>query len=89
MARQRRKIDGGLKALDGWVGEKEFIIDDEFGLADIAAGACLGYLKVRFQQELDLAVVWPGLLRYSDGLEKRQSFRDSVPSPQVISDKIV
>ncbi|KAE9989693.1 hypothetical protein EG327_002374 [Venturia inaequalis] len=88
MARQRRKIDGGLEALNAWVGEKRYIIDDEFGLADVAAGAVLGYLKVRYQ-ELDLGKKWPGLKKYSDGLEGRESFKGSVPSPQVISDKIV
>lgn len=88
MARQRRKIDGGLKALDGWVGEKEFIVDGKFGLADVAAGSCLGYLKVRFQS-LNLGKEWPGLKRYSDGLEERESFRNSVPSPQNIAEKIV
>jgi len=88
MARQRRKIDGGLKALDGWVNDKQFIVDGAFGLADVAAGACLGYLGVRFQ-ELDLKKVWPRLERYSRSLEERESFKGSVPSPQVISDKIV
>jgi glutathione S-transferase len=88
MARQRRKIDGGLKALNEWARNKEFIIEDTFGLADVAAGAVLGYLKVRFQ-ELDLGKTWPELKRYSDGLEKRESFRNSVPSPQTIIDRIV
>lgn len=88
MARQRRKIDGGLKALDTWVEGKRYIVDGEFGLADVAVGAVLGYLKVRYL-ELDLGERWPGLKRYSDGLEERESFRGSVPSPQVISDKVV
>ena len=88
MARQRRKIDGGLKALNEWVGDKEFIVDDTFGLADIATGAVLGYLKVRFQ-ELDLGSFWPGLKRYSDGLEGKESFKNSSPSPQIITDTIV
>lgn len=48
-SRQLRKVNGGLNQLASWVGEREFLIEDRFMLADIAAGAVLGYLRVRFQ----------------------------------------
>ena len=91
MARQKRKIDGGLKALAKWLGEdesKQFLVDDTFGLADIGAGSLLGYMKVRlaghpWQQR------YPNLLRYSDELEKRASFLQSVPQAQSFTEKIV
>ena len=91
MARQNRKIDGGLKALAAWLGDdesKEFLVGDTFGLADIGAGSLLGYMKVRladhaWQQQ------YPNLLRYSDRLEKRTSFRQSVPQAQSFREKIV
>ncbi|KAL8785117.1 MAG: hypothetical protein Q9195_008763 [Heterodermia aff. obscurata] len=91
MARQNRKIDGGLKALAEWLGEdesKEFLIGDAFGLADIAAGSLLGYMKVRladhpWQQR------YPNLSRYSDSLERRQSFLQSVPRAQSFTEKVV
>jgi glutathione S-transferase len=35
-------VEGGLRALNQWVGDNEFIVDDAFSLADIAAGAVLG-----------------------------------------------
>ena len=89
MARQQRKVDGGLKALAGWIGdEKKYFVNDAFGLADIAAGAVLGYLKVRFPEH-PWRERFPHLARYSDDLEKRQSFKDTVPAPQKISDKVV
>ena len=52
MARQSRKIDGGLKVLAAWLDEgegKEFLVEDPFGLADIVTGSVLGYsyMKVR------------------------------------------
>lgn len=87
-ARQRRKVDGGLKQLADWIGEKDFLIDNQFSIADIAAGSVLGYLRVRFPEH-----PWqddhPNMKAYSDRLEARSSFKQTVPSPQTINDKIV
>ena len=87
-SRQRRKVDGGLKQLAAWVDDKEFLVDGRFTLADVAAGSVLGYLKVRFQEH-PWQEEYPNLKRYSDTLETRKSFRETVPAPQAISDKIV
>lgn len=86
--RQMRKVRGGLKALNDWVGNKEFILENRLTLADIAAGGVLGYMKVRFQA-IDWQSEYPGLKKYIDRLEERQSFKDTVPVPQNITDKIV
>jgi glutathione S-transferase len=40
--RQLRKVKGGLADLDRRVGEREFIVGDRFGMADIAVIAMLG-----------------------------------------------
>jgi glutathione S-transferase len=88
MARQRRKVDGGLEQLSQWVGDRDFLVDGTLSLADIAAGSVLGYLRVRFQEH-PWQEMYPGLKRYSDNLEARKSFQGTVPSPQKISDKVV
>ena len=88
MARQQRKVDGGLRALAEWIGDKNFIVNDTFGLADIAAGSVLGYVKVRFPEH-PWRETYPRLARYSEDLERRQSFKGTTPTPQKISDKIV
>ncbi len=75
--RQMRKLEGGMRALSRYVGDNEFIVDNTFGLADVAAGAVLGYLKVRFQ-DYDWQTQYPNLKKYSDGLEARDSFRNTV-----------
>jgi glutathione S-transferase len=82
-------VEGGLAALNKWVPpQADFIINDTFSLADIAAGSVLGYMKVRFPNQ-DWQQEYPNLKRYSDGLEARESFRETVPKAQVIGDKIV
>lgn len=88
MARQLRKIDGGVAALARIAGDKEFVIADRFTLADIALGTLTKYLSVRWPD-----YAWrdrhPNLAAYSDRMEQRASFRDTVPVPQVFKDKIV
>ncbi|KAK5075963.1 hypothetical protein LTS08_002472 [Lithohypha guttulata] len=86
--RQLRKVRGGLKALDGLVGERQFIIGNSLTLADIAAGCVLGYMTVRFKI-FDWRAEFPRLAAYTDRLEERPSFKDSAPYPQTIKDKIV
>jgi len=94
MARQMRKVDGGFKALNEWAtdpktGEaREFLIGDRLGLADLAAGSVCGYVNTRFKQ-YELERKFPVLYRYWQRLEERESFKSTVPSPQVIADKIV
>jgi glutathione S-transferase len=88
IARQRRKVDGGLRALAETAGDREWVVGDRFGLADIVTGTVLRYLDVRFPEH-----PWrqhhPNLVALSARLEARPSFAGSVPVPQVISDKVV
>jgi glutathione S-transferase len=88
IARQQRKVDGGLAALARIAADRAFVIGDHFGLADIVTGTVLGYLSVRFA-ELPWRARHPNLAALSDRLELRPSFQGSVPYPQVISDKVV
>ena len=88
MARQLRKIDGGLTALARIAADRTHVIGDRFGLADIATGTVLKYLSIRWPEYL-----WqqrhPNLAALSLRLEQRASFRESGPYPQTISDKVV
>ena len=88
MARQLRKIDGGVAALARIAGERDYVVGDRFGLADIAAGAVTGYLSVRWP-EYPWRARHPALAALSDRLEHRPSFRGSVPYPQTITDRVV
>jgi glutathione S-transferase len=88
IARQRRKVDGGLRALAETAGTREWVVGDRFGLADIATGTVLRYLDVRFPEH-PWRAQYPNLVALSARLEARPSFAATVPVPQVISDKVV
>ena len=92
MARQLRKVEGGLRALSALAEARDgghgWLVGDGFGLAEIAAGTLLRFLDVRFP-ELPWRDHHPALVALSDRLEKRPSFRATVPVPQVITDQVV
>ena len=88
LARQRRKIDGGVREIARLVGDNNFAVGNCFGLGDIAAGTAMGYLAVRYP-EYDWRSVHPNLARYCARLEARPSFKASIPVPQKILDKVV
>jgi glutathione S-transferase len=92
MARQRRKVDGGLRALEALAaargGGADWLVGEAFGLAEIAAGTVLRYLTVRFA-ELDWRAGHPALARLSGRLEERPSFQATAPVPQSFRDRVV
>lgn len=88
LARQRRKIDGGVAEIARLVGTKTWAVGDRFSLGDVAVGTVCGYLSVRFA-ELPWRTLHPELARFVDRLDARPSFRDTVPVPQTFKDKVV
>ena len=88
LARQRRKIEGGMKEIARLVGTREWAIGDRFSLGDIAAGTAVGYLSVRLK-EMPLREMYPALAAYADRLAQRASFASTVPVAQTITDKVV
>ena len=86
VARQRRKVDGGLASLAKLV--EASAIGQGFGLAEICTGTVLRYLSVRYAEH-----PWrerhPALAALSDGLELRPSFAATTPVPQMITEAVV
>lgn len=87
-ARQRRKVDGGLREMARLVGDRAFAVGDTFGLGDIAVATVTGYIGVRWP-DLGLRSLYPNLAQFSDRMEQRPSLQNSRPYAQVIKDKIV
>ena len=88
MARQKRKVDGGLGELSRLLGNRRYAVGDAFGLGDIAAATVVGYITVRWP-ELNWREPYPNLAAHSDLMEARASFQKSRPVPQKILDKVV
>ena len=88
LARQRRKIEGGLREMARLLGERDWAVGDAFGLGDIAVGTVVGYALLRYP-EYPLRERHPNLAAHADRLGGRPSFRDSVPRAQTVSAKVV
>jgi glutathione S-transferase len=95
MERQLRKVNGVLKAFDELVvkmrGKGEgFLVGNEFGVADIAVGCMLGMMEM-VEREFGI-VRWceefPGLKKYWEGLEERESFRGTRPVMFELTEKV-
>ena len=87
-ARQRRKVEGGLKEVARLVPEAGFCVGNAFGLADIAVGTLLDYVGLRLP-EVDWADRYPNLVGLRDRLSERPSFQETVPRPQQIDRAVV
>lgn len=86
-ARQKRKLDGGLRELSRVIANNEFAYGGVFSMADIASGTVLKYIDVRWPEN-PWRAEYPNLALYSDRLEQRPSFAATVPVPQIIRDKV-
>lgn len=88
LARQRRKIDGGMREIARLIGGRTWAVGEHFGLGDIAAGTVAGYLGVRFP-EFEWRAQHPAFAAYVDRLALRPSFAATMPVPQQINARVV
>lgn len=75
IAGQRRKIEGGLDALEA----EHAQWGERFGIGQIGAACVLGYLDFRFP-DIDWRASRPGLKRWFERVSERKSVRDTMPS---------
>ena len=76
--RQMGKVRAGLAAMDSDLGERPWCAGNGFTLADIAVGACLGWLDFRYPK-MNWNKDHANLARAFAKLSERQSFIDTVP----------
>ncbi len=88
MARQLRKIEGGLGEIARLVSPDGYCVGGRFGLGDIAVGSLLGFLSVRFP-ELDWRQAYTHLADLYARLSERPSFAATVPVPQSLDPDVV
>jgi glutathione S-transferase len=85
IARQRRKVEAGTKALHEELGARQWFVGSQFGLADIAVGCMLGYLDCRLP-EFEWRGACPELVDFAECLLARPSFASTMPEPQEIAE---
>ncbi|KAF3997411.1 glutathione S-transferase N-terminal domain-containing protein [Glaciimonas immobilis] len=78
IARQRSKVDAGLKAMAAGLAEKSFCSGNHYTLADVAVCCALGWLSFRFP-EIEWRETYPTLAKLFDKLSERPSFKDTAP----------
>lgn len=80
LARLRGKIDAGLSALEGLLGNRAWLVGDSMTLADLAISCHIGFLAVRtphlFPQDK-----YQNLARLWKTMEGRESMKKTVPPP--------
>ena len=84
LARQRAKVVTGIDVLADALDLREHFVGDGLTVADIAAGAALGYVSVRMPE-----VLWrrrhPELAAFAKRLEGRPSLAETRPEDQEIA----
>ncbi|MDY0308701.1 MAG: glutathione S-transferase N-terminal domain-containing protein [Castellaniella sp.] len=78
IARQHQKVHAGLDYMEQLLGEQSYCMGVNLCLADIAVGAALGYLDLRFPG-LDWRAGHPHLARLAEKLDTRPSFTTTRP----------
>ncbi|MDX1711186.1 MAG: glutathione S-transferase N-terminal domain-containing protein [Rhodovibrionaceae bacterium] len=84
MTRQRRKVEHGVAALAGFLDSNTWFVGAGMSVADVAAGACLGYLDLRLP-DFEWRGPYPQLAAFSERMEARESFKLCRPSAQTIA----
>ncbi|KAM3418237.1 hypothetical protein BST61_g4238 [Cercospora zeina] len=98
IARQTRKVDGGLKALHNYLTSSssssssppsQYISSNKLSIADLATCAVLGFMSVRFPDH-EWKTKYPDLRKYWEAHEEgRESFQKTVPVAQTYKDQVV
>jgi glutathione S-transferase len=77
VSKQEGKIAAALKYAEANINGREFLVDDHFGLADIALGTALGYVDFRYAH--DWRAGHPRLANWLAQINKRPSFVATLP----------
>ena len=99
--RQLRKVKGGLTDLDRRVADRQYVVGDRFGLADIAVIALLGMQDTVIESQMIPAwqkfapdmdgwnILYPNLQRYEALHRDRPSVKQTAPFMFALAEKIV
>lgn len=85
-----RKVEGGLRALAGWVEQAKggYLVQNRLTYADIAVCSVLGFMNVRWPQH-GWKEQYPEMAKYFKALDERPSFANTRPVAQKFTDPVV
>jgi glutathione S-transferase len=78
LERQHGKIEAGLLALEGILGDRAWCVGDTLSLADLAIACHLGFIGLRAPQFFPQNK-YPNLARLRDSMAQRESMKRTVP----------
>lgn len=78
-AKQKKKIDAGLAAMEKDLGTRNFCCGESLTLADVACGTALAYLDLVLPK-VEWRKTCPGLHQLAERLAARESFKKTVTS---------
>jgi len=79
VSKQTGKLERGLAQMSADLGDKPWCHADRYSLADIAAGACLGWVEFRKPGGVEWRGRYANLARLYDKLMERPAFADTAP----------
>lgn len=78
-AKQTGKLDRSLAQMAADLGDRPWCHGDRYSLADIAVGACLGWVEFRKPGGVDWRSRYANLAKLYDKLMERPAFADTAP----------
>ncbi len=78
-AKQKGKLERGLAMMSLELADKAWCQGDRYSLADIAVGACLGWVEFRKPAGVEWRYIYANLARHYDKLMERPAFAETVP----------
>lgn len=77
--RQMNKVSAALEEMSEELGQRDWCHGEAYSLADICVGCALGYLDLRYKDEIDWRRSHPNLAELYDRLMERPAFKETVP----------
>lgn len=81
IVKQMEKVTRGLTVLNQDIGKNKWCVNGKYSLADIAVGCMLGYVQLRFADQIDLDKDYANLSRLQKELMSRPIFAETQPAP--------
>lgn len=79
IARQMKKVTAALEEMSEELGQRDWCHGESYSLADICVGCALGYLDLRYKDEIDWRRSHPNLAELYDRLVERPAFKETIP----------